>query len=513
MVKDEDVECYMQRAPENDDKAGAPEPTNRIATNAIVPDCSMKIDMQFKLTEGSPSGEFTGPVTWRMADPEDRDGANGAYRIGELTFTPDGKLSGTIDPQLEGRRFNVLIIASGKNADTGQDVEIDSRTYNFSPKKCSPSSDLKFTHPLPGSIKTSGFGPRVHPVSGAKKDHKGVDFAYAGHVTKDALAACDGKVTKAGVGSGYGNVVYIQHVNGSGQVMAETRYAHLDKIYVSVGQQVSAGQPIGKEGNTGIGTGAHLHFELRLAGDRPVDPIDYINGEIKMSGSAKDAEQNPDPGTPEGEATKTVNTNKAVTTAKVEALSKGCKKPPEGEVTAPPPPTGEAKATSRSSCKPETKMQVAEVKQKIQQTLDKHSELDAGDKLFIMKTAEIESSYDPYAKNPTTSATGLYQFVDGTAQAYFGKIGVEPTCENRCDVEKATEAMIVFYKEAMLRFYNEFHSRGTIAGKSITPELRAKYQPFSKPVFCYGLIHHDGVGNAVKGIDRQGVKIAQSRFV
>ena len=505
MLPGEDVECYMQRAPDTEDKGGAPEPTDKIVNNAIVPDCEMKIDMQFKLTDGSPSSKFKAPVTWSMVDPADKEGKNGKYTISGLTFTEAGKLSGTMDPQAEGRSFTVLVVAKDS---TG--AEIDSRSYTFSPKKCTPGADLKFIHPLPGSVKTSGFGPRTHPVSGAKKVHKGCDFAYSGGVTKDVLASCDGKVTKAGVGSGYGNVVYMQHTNGSGKVMAETRYAHLASIYVSVGQQVSAGQPIGKEGNTGIGTGAHLHFEIRLPGDKPVDPSDYINGTMKSSG-ADASSGDPDPGKPAGAVTKQENSNKRLTTAKVDVASKPC--PPLNTSSALPPATEQQViSSSRSDCKPETTPTKAEVQAKINSTLDKHPELDANDRNFIMQTAKIESSYDPYAKNKVTSATGLYQMVDKTAAAYYKKIGVEPTCENRCDVEKATEAMIRFYKSELLAYYNEFKSKQTIAGKKLSPELIQKYNSLSKAEFCYGLIHHDGVGNAVSGNDRQGVQIARSRF-
>lgn len=506
MLPGEDVECYAQRASGDSDKGGAPEPEDKIKTNAVVPDCDMKISVQFELTDGSPSSKFTGPVSWSMVDPDDKEGANGAYTISGLTFTSSGKLSGQMDPQAEGRKFNILIIAKDS---TGK--EIDSRSYNFSPKKCVVGGDLKFIHPLPGSIKTSGFGPRMHPVKKIQKDHLGCDFAYGGGVTKDVLAACDGKVTKAGVGTGYGNVVYISHVNGSGKQMAETRYAHLASIYVTAGQQVSAGQPIGKEGNTGIGTGAHLHFELRLAGDKPVDGSAYINGVIKTSGASMVSGE-PDPGTPAGETKKEENTNKAVTTAKVDALASGCKAPLATGSALATPEEKQAITPYRSSCKPETTPTLSEVKAMITSVLDKHPELDTSDRNFIMKTAQIESSFDPYAKNPSTSATGLYQMVDGTAFAFYKKIGVEPTCENRCDAAKATEAMIKFYNDAIKKYYDEFHSRGTIAGKSITPELAQKYQALSKSEFCYGLIHHDGVGNAVKGIDRQGVQIARSRF-
>lgn len=502
MLPGEDVECYAQRAPDDDDKAGAAEITDKIATNSIVPDCAMKIDQQFELTSGSPSSAFTGPVTWKMVDPE----TNEVITISGLVFTSSGKLSGTMDPQAENRRFNVKIVATDS-----QGKEIDARSYNFSPKVCVVGSDLKFIHPLPGSIKTSGFGPRVHPVNGSQKMHKGCDFAYSGGVTKDVLASCDGKVTKAGVGSGYGNVVYIQHMNGSGRIMAETRYAHLARIYVSAGQSVSAGQPIGKEGNTGIGTGAHLHFEIRLAGDKPVDPTQYISGEMKVASAGMSGNQ-PDPGAPTGTTTKITNENKAVTTAKIDSLQNGCKQPLPTGSSLEPPADAQVISPNRSSCKPETTPTIAEVKEKINGVINRHPELDADDRTFILKLASIESTFDPYAKNPNSSATGLFQMVNATAERYYKKIGEEPTCENRCDAEKATEAMIRFYKDEILKYYSEFKTRNTLAGKSLSTDLIAKYNSLTKTEFCYGLIHHDGVGNAASGNDRQGVQIARSRF-
>jgi hypothetical protein len=500
MLPGEDVECYAQRAPDDEDKAGQPELENKIKTNAIVPDCAMKIDVQFELTAGSPSGDFTGPVTWVMADPNDKTGTHGAYTISGLKFTSSGHLSGQMDAQAEGKTFNVLIIAKDSKGN-----EIDSRSYNFSPKKCKPGTDLKFIHPLPGARVTCGFGPRHPPTAGASSMHKGVDLAYPGGVTKDVLAACDGKVIKAGVGTGYGNVVYISHSNGSGKEMAETRYAHLERIYVSAGQQVSAGTPVGHEGHTGIGTGSHLHFEIRLAGDRPVDPLQYISGTILVSNGQTD------PANPTGSTSAINNQNVGLTTAKVDSLSAGCKNlDTSGDLSA--PPDKQIIGASRASCRPATTPTKDQVIAIINKVLDKHPDLDSGDRQFIIKTAQIESSYDPYAKNPNTSATGLFQMVDGTANGYYKKIGVEPTCENRCDPEKSTEAMIRFYKDAILKFYNEFKSRHTIAGKSLTPALIQKYDALTKPEFCYGLIHHDGVGNAVKGVDRQGVQIARSRF-
>ena len=110
--------------------------------------------------------------------------------------------------------------------------------------------------------KTSGFGPRWGRM------HKGSDFAGA-HGTA-ILATADGVVSFAGRQSGYGNIVKIRHEFG-----IETRYAHMSRIRVKVGQKVSRGDRIGDMGNTGRSTGTHLHYEVRVNGEA-VDPMTYI---------------------------------------------------------------------------------------------------------------------------------------------------------------------------------------------------------------------------------------------
>jgi len=89
------------------------------------------------------------------------------------------------------------------------------------------------------------------------------------------VAADGGTVTFAGVSgsltSGYGNLIIVDHGNGT-----ETRYAHMDRLSVSVGQEVGQGEVIGTTGNTGSSTGPHLHFEVRENGV-PQNPINYIN--------------------------------------------------------------------------------------------------------------------------------------------------------------------------------------------------------------------------------------------
>jgi murein DD-endopeptidase MepM/ murein hydrolase activator NlpD len=115
---------------------------------------------------------------------------------------------------------------------------------------------------------TSDYGYRRDPKTGGRRMHKGVDFA-APHGT-DLYATADGVVTEAGWTSGYGRLIKIQHEFG-----IETRYAHLSKIRVKVGQRVSRGDHIGDMGASGRVTGVHLHYEVRVGG-KAVNPMIYI---------------------------------------------------------------------------------------------------------------------------------------------------------------------------------------------------------------------------------------------
>ena len=116
--------------------------------------------------------------------------------------------------------------------------------------------------------KTSGFGPRVHPIFGTVRQHNGIDLD--GDTGDRVRAARSGEVILAGERSGFGNIIVIYHGLGY-----STLYAHLSRVEVSVGQQVQSGDRIGAVGSTGWSTGPHLHFELRIDG-RAVDPTPYL---------------------------------------------------------------------------------------------------------------------------------------------------------------------------------------------------------------------------------------------
>ena len=120
---------------------------------------------------------------------------------------------------------------------------------------------------------TSPFGYRTHPIYGNTRFHSGIDIGAGFGDT--IMAAASGTVIYVETpvpgqnwgGSGYGNYFIIDHGNG-----VSTLYAHCSNVYVSNGQSVSAGEAVGTVGSTGGSTGSHLHFEVRVNGDR-VDPL------------------------------------------------------------------------------------------------------------------------------------------------------------------------------------------------------------------------------------------------
>lgn len=124
-----------------------------------------------------------------------------------------------------------------------------------------------FLRPTNGAI-TDPFGPRINPVTGQQGMHKGVDFGdWYGTPIK---ATKSGVVTYSGWISGYGNSVIIDHGGG-----VTSLYGHAESLNVSLNQKVNRGDVIAKVGSTGMSTGPHLHFEIRING-QPVNPMNYV---------------------------------------------------------------------------------------------------------------------------------------------------------------------------------------------------------------------------------------------
>jgi murein DD-endopeptidase MepM/ murein hydrolase activator NlpD len=116
--------------------------------------------------------------------------------------------------------------------------------------------------------KSSDFGWRMHPIFGYARLHGGTDFAASSGTTIHAAAS--GKVVYAGWSSGYGKLTCIAHGGG-----VTSCYAHQSSIWVSYGERVDRDEGIGAVGTTGDSTGPHLHFEVRVHGER-VNPVNYL---------------------------------------------------------------------------------------------------------------------------------------------------------------------------------------------------------------------------------------------
>lgn len=115
---------------------------------------------------------------------------------------------------------------------------------------------------------TSHYGNRFHPILRVWRKHNGVDYGAAAGTPVKSVAS--GVVTFAGWQNGYGKYVTIRHNNGY-----ESRYGHLQKYFVQVGQSIRQGDRIGLVGMTGLATGPHLDFQL-LSHNRHVNPLSVI---------------------------------------------------------------------------------------------------------------------------------------------------------------------------------------------------------------------------------------------
>jgi murein DD-endopeptidase MepM/ murein hydrolase activator NlpD len=156
---------------------------------------------------------------------------------------------------------NQIKAAEAAQAEAIRRAQQNASTANFSGR---------LEWPVPGRTNiTSGFGSRTHPITRRIENHTGIDIN--GPVGTTIVAAEGGTVIMSGWNGGYGNCVVISHGNG-----LQTLYAHNSRNLVTVGQTVRKGEQIARMGSTGMSTGSHLHFEVRLNGVA-VTPRNYLN--------------------------------------------------------------------------------------------------------------------------------------------------------------------------------------------------------------------------------------------
>jgi len=134
-------------------------------------------------------------------------------------------------------------------------------------KKQDSLSHFPALKPVLHGVRTSPFGMRRHPIYRVRRHHDGLDFSAKKGTP--VFACADGVVKYARTFGGYGKTIMLNHLFGY-----ETRYGHLEKIVVRVGQNVKRGEKIGEVGNTGISTAPHLHWEVHYK-NKPLNPANY----------------------------------------------------------------------------------------------------------------------------------------------------------------------------------------------------------------------------------------------
>ncbi|WP_443944508.1 M23 family metallopeptidase [Pedobacter sp. AW1-32] len=157
----------------------------------------------------------------------------------------------------------------GEEGDDIFDIEEASTFYeNYLDKMVRNVAFTPMGYPHYGTI-TSTFGHRENPFTGENvENHKGLDIR--GSIGDVVKSTANGKVIFAGRRGGYGNCIVINHANGF-----QTYYGHLSKILVKVGDDIAAGDKIGKVGSTGRSTGPHLHYEIHKNG-KPISPRSFL---------------------------------------------------------------------------------------------------------------------------------------------------------------------------------------------------------------------------------------------
>ncbi len=186
----------------------------------------------------------------------------------------------------------VLLIAGLFTSNTTEDnveenvstSQVDGET--FSSEDLKQYADAQFIMPFAkwNGVVTSKYGTRVHPVTGVKKKHTGIDLVCSSN--PKIIAVEDGIVSLRtySPGSSYGNGVEILHTLSNGTKIY-TFYGHMkdDTVTCKVGDTVKKGQVIGVMGSTGMSTGDHLHFEVRTKSGygNDIDPTPFIFGDLK----------------------------------------------------------------------------------------------------------------------------------------------------------------------------------------------------------------------------------------
>ncbi|MCB8964874.1 MAG: M23 family metallopeptidase [Bacteroidales bacterium] len=205
------------------------------------------------------------------------------YALGNrIKITEQVSISPTKNEAVEATENKITepYIPSNTNKQPGTETKNDGVNPANITNGANPGTTLK-PHPTDGdaipiltpvpktkSKITSPFGIRMHPTLHRPIKHNGVDFGSGRNAP--VYASGNGRVVLAEYNRSYGNYIVIEHCDGTSSL-----YAHLDRIVTTKGNRVSKGNLIGYTGSTGRSTGAHLHYEVRIAGT-PVNPVEYL---------------------------------------------------------------------------------------------------------------------------------------------------------------------------------------------------------------------------------------------
>ncbi|MEH0073460.1 M23 family metallopeptidase [Pannonibacter sp. Pt2] len=182
--------------------------------------------------------------------------------------------------------YRVSDLAGSMEATGGPYVPLAAATLDDKIERAESALDLRnkvrqsigtipLARPIAAAQITSDFGPRIDPFLGGLAMHTGIDFR-APYGTP-VRATAPGTVITASYQGGYGRLVEVEHPDGH-----LTRYAHMSAITVAVGDEVRAGDQVGRLGNTGRSTGPHLHYEVRRD-DEALDPMTFVRTGDKVS--------------------------------------------------------------------------------------------------------------------------------------------------------------------------------------------------------------------------------------
>ncbi len=162
-----------------------------------------------------------------------------------------------------------------KIIDTASFTNFQFQPLHRSPKIIEEKQTIEFSKPLAFLYKTSSYGMRFHPILKKWRFHSGVDLASNADTVYSMLS---GKVKKSGYSPTLGFYVRTEHSNGNIEVL----YAHLSQYHYLDGESISAGQPLGITGSTGLSTGDHLHLGVYKNG-KHLNPIKFMSEILRFN--------------------------------------------------------------------------------------------------------------------------------------------------------------------------------------------------------------------------------------